>query len=57
MTVTSDLASFDADWEALGLPKASPKTRARACSGNGGLRPCTRKGMSAIPFRFHPPND
>ncbi|KAJ4307654.1 hypothetical protein N0V84_012584 [Fusarium piperis] len=43
--MTSDLASFDADWEALGLPKASPKTTTRACSGNGGLRPCSRQDL------------
>lgn len=45
--MTSDLASFDADWEALGLPKASPETKTRACSGSGGLRPCSREGMAA----------
>ncbi|KAJ3460776.1 hypothetical protein MRS44_011643 [Fusarium solani] len=43
--MTGDLASFDADWEALGLPKASPETKTRACSGNGGLRPCTREDL------------
>ncbi|KAM6529657.1 hypothetical protein FALCPG4_007785 [Fusarium falciforme] len=43
--MTGDLASFDADWEALGLPKASPETKTRACSGNGGIRPCTREDL------------
>ncbi|UPK92360.1 hypothetical protein LCI18_003295 [Fusarium solani-melongenae] len=43
--MTSDLASFDGDWEALGLPKASSETKTRACSGNGGIRPCTREDL------------
>ncbi|RTE78486.1 hypothetical protein BHE90_007024 [Fusarium euwallaceae] len=43
--MSSDLASFDADWEALGLPKASPETKTQACSGSGGIRPCTREDL------------
>ncbi|KAI8663973.1 Beta-lactamase domain-containing protein [Fusarium keratoplasticum] len=43
--MSGDLASFDAGWEALGLPKASPETKTQACSGNGGLRPCTREDL------------
>ncbi|KAI8716279.1 Beta-lactamase domain-containing protein [Fusarium sp. LHS14.1] len=53
--MTSDLASFDADWEALGLPKASPETKTRACSGNGGLRPCTREDLLGAFQHRRPP--
>ncbi|KAM0418761.1 hypothetical protein ACHAPT_012271 [Fusarium lateritium] len=51
--MTSDLASFEADWEGLGLPKAVPETKARACSGLLGqwgaspLHPQSAGGMNS----------
>ncbi|SCO88950.1 uncharacterized protein FRV6_13078 [Fusarium oxysporum] len=43
--IATDLAAFDGDWEALGLPSISAHIKALVCSGMSNLRACTAQDL------------
>ncbi|KAF5530777.1 beta-lactamase 2 [Fusarium mexicanum] len=53
--MTTDIAAFPFEWEALGLPKLSKKNKIPACKGPPGELVCTRKDFLNIFKSYRPP--